>query len=161
MKGANATRGLVLAVSCLVLGFVGGWAIANMGGKTIALPDAKVDVTVAKAAPKTTEQTDTTGEAAGGAQPARADVSVTVLNASGVAGRAAQVGTQLKGLGYTQVQTDNAAQVTGTSVYYADGAKAQATLVAGDLQVAASAPLAGSAVAAAAKGAKVVVVLGK
>lgn len=161
MNGANVTRGLILAVSCLVLGFVGGWAIANMGGTTIPLPEAKVDVTVATSAPKTTEQTDTAGEVAGGAQPQRTEVSVTVLNASGVAGRAAQVGTQLKGLGYTQVQTDNAAQVTGTSVYYADGAKAQATLVAGDLQVATTAPLDGSAVATSAKGAKVVVVLGK
>lgn len=158
MNGPNITRGLILALSCLVLGFVGGWTIANMGGSTVALPDANLDVTVQKPSPVTGQATNTA------TTPAVVDVkktSIMVLNASGVAGRAGQTGTLLTGKGYTAVSVDNAPQVTGNTVYYADGAKGPAAQVGADLQITAFQPLAGSTVESSAKGAKVVVVLGK
>jgi hypothetical protein len=161
MNGANMTRGLVLAISCLVLGFVGGWSVANLGGKTIALPDANLDVTVAKPNPVTSDETGqpSTGTASTAVDPK--SLPILVLNASGVAGLAAKTKGLLTGKGYTSVSVDNGATVTGTTIYYADTAQAAATQLGTDLQVTRTAPLADSSIATAAAGAKLVVVLGK
>lgn len=159
VKGSSVTRGLVLAVSCLVLGFVGGWTLGNLGGDTVALPSAKVDVTVETPNPKTTDQTPPSTST--GADVDRGTVAVHVFNASGVEGAAAKAAASLKGLGWTTVTTGNVPRATGTAVYYVDGAKEAATLLGGDFQVTQIAPLAGSAVASAAPAAaKVVVVIG-
>lgn len=156
MNGPNVTRGVILAVSCLVLGFVGGWSLANIGGKTIALPDARLDVTVAEPNPITTA-------AAGETVPEPVDpksVPILVLNASGVEGQAAEVQGILAGKGYTAVAVGNAAGVTGNTVYYEDTVLEAATQVGTDLQITTVAPLAGTAIAGSAGDAKVVVVLG-
>jgi len=160
MNGANMTRGIVLALSCLVLGFVGGWSVANLGGKTISLPDATLDVTVAKANPVTS---DDTGQSNGTVSTAvdPKTLPVLVLNASGVAGLAAKTKGVLTGKGYTSVSVDNGATVTGNTIYYADTAQAAATQLGTDLQVTRTAPLADSPFAASAAGAKLIVVLGK
>ena len=157
MNGPNVTRGIILAASCLVLGFVGGWSVANLGGDTIALPDANVDVTVAKPNPVTTAAEGQTATVAVDAKSA----SILVLNASGIDGRAGETQKLLTGKGYTAVSVDNAAQVTGNTVYYADTAQDAATQIASDLQITATEPLAGSALAADAGDAQVVVILGK
>lgn len=161
MNGANATRGIILAVSCLVLGFVGGWSVANLGGKTLSLPDANLDVTVAKANPVTSDVDTSTGGGTSTAAVNPKAVAVLVLNASGVAGLAGKTRTTLIGKGYTAVTVDNAATVTGNTIYYADGAQAAATAVGTDLQITRTAPLADSPIAASSGGAKVVVLLGR
>ena len=89
------------------------------------------------------------------------DLVVVVLNASGVNGRAAATATQLQGLGYAKVTTGTIAQVTGTSVLYAEGAKAGGDQLAADLQLQTVAPLAGNPAETAAAAAQLVVVLGK
>lgn len=158
MTGANVTRGLILAVSCLVLGFVGGWSLANIGGKTIQLPEARLDVTVAKPNP-VTGSVDPGGTTAAAIDPKTAQI--LVLNASGVAGQAGRTQSLLTGKGYTAVNVDNASPVTGNTIYYADTAKDAATAVGADLQITTLEPLVGSAIADAAGDAAVVVVLGK
>lgn len=156
MNGPNVVRGAILAASCLVLGFVGGWSLANLGGKTIELPDARVDVTVATPTPSTSDAGTTSTTTA--ADPTAA--TVLVLNGSGIAGRAADTRTVLVGKGYTAVSVGNTDQVTETAVYYAADAAAAASAVAADLQIATTSPLVGSGIASAAGDADVVVVLG-
>lgn len=162
MSGPNVTRGLILAVSCLVLGFVGGWSAANLGGKTIALPQANLDVTVQEPAPVTGQGEGTTSSptVTGADKPVTA-TSILVLNASGIAGRAAQTQTVLRSKGYTSVAVDNAELVTGNTIYYGQSALEAASKVGTDLQITATKPLDGSPYAATAKGAVVIVVLGR
>jgi hypothetical protein len=131
----------VLAVSCLVLGFVGGWSLATVGGDDVKLPDANVDVTVEKPAPRT----ETVAPARGETPPERAQVTVAVLNGTGTAGLAAQTATQLKELGYAKVTTGNTPARTGPSVvYFRDGAKAAADRLAKDLKLESALPIEGT-----------------
>lgn len=123
-------RPVVLAVSCLVLGFVGGWALANVGGDELSLPDANVDVTVEQPAPKTN-----TLEAQTPVAPARDTIAVSVLNGTTRPGFAATTAETLKSRGYTKVTSGNTATQTGpTVVYYREGAQAAAEQLVADLQ---------------------------
>ncbi len=178
MNGSNWIRPVILAVSCLILGFVGGWTLASVGGDTVDLPDASLDVTVgdttaATDGTPTGAQTGTgeqpagtdTGTATGGetpdAPPARDTVNVAVLNGSGVNGKAGETATTLKGLGYTTVQTGNAATRSGDVVYYRADAKPAADQVAADLRIAEVSPIEGAAIASSAPAAaQVIIVLG-
>ncbi len=148
----------MLAVSCLILGFVGGWVLAGVGGDEISLPDARVDVTVEKPTPKTT----TVAPAQDVPPPARADVVVGVLNGTTRTGLAASTATTLKGLGYTTVSVGTASAQSGpTVIYYREGAKAAADRLATDLQVEAVTELAGTPLEqSAAAGTQLVVLLG-
>ena len=155
---SNWIRPVVLAVSCLVLGFVGGWALAGVGGDEIALPDARVDVTVETPAPKSTTVTPP----ADAAPPARSEVVVSVLNATTRAGLAASTATTLKGLGYRTVTIGTATPQTGpTVVYHREDAKLAADQLAKDLRVDTVTPIDGTPIApSAAPDTDVVVVLG-
>jgi len=183
MNGPNWIRPVILAASCLILGFVGGWTLASLGGDTVDLPDASVDVTVTDTTPATdatgttADPTDTTGTAAtdgtdtqastgtgtdaAAPAPPRDTVAVAVLNGSGVNGKAAETATQLTGLGYANVQTGNAERRTGSVAYFRPDAKPAADQLASDLQITEVAPIEGSPVASSAPAtAQVVVVLG-
>ena len=143
VTSSSRIRPIVLAVSCLILGFVGGWALATVGGDEVALPDANVDVTVERPAPKTTtvEPTEAT-------PPARGTVGVSVLNGTTRAGLAATTATTLKTLGYTKVAAGNTAAQTGpTVVYYREGARIAADQLAKDLQAETVSPLDGTSLA--------------
>lgn len=158
MATSNWVRPVVLGASCLVLGFVGGWTAASIGDDTVALPDAKVDVTVEESAPKTTSVAEPVAKA-----PERSSVAVTVLNGTTTPGRAAETATQLKERGYTTVTTGNTGTVSApTAIYYRKDAKPGADLLAKDLQVTRVSPIEGTAIAADAEATKaqVVVVLG-
>ncbi len=158
MSSSTWIRPVVLAVSCLILGFVGGWALASVGGDEISLPDARVDVTVEKPTPKTT----TVAPAADAPPPARGDVVVSVLNGTTRTGLAASTATTLKGLGYTTVSVGTASARTGpTVIYFRAGAKAAADQLATDLQVETVTALDGTPLKqSAAAGTQLVVLLG-
>ncbi len=158
MAASNWVRPVVLGASCLVLGFVGGWTLANVGGDTVSLPEANVDVTVEPSAPKTASVAEPVEKT-----PERGTVSVAVLNGTTTPGRAAQTATQLKELGYTTVATGNIGTQSGPStVYFVAGAKPGADQLAKDLQLSTVTPIEGTAIAAdsEAAGSKVVLVLG-
>ena len=157
VSSSSPLRPIVLAVSCLILGFVGGWALANVGGSEVALPDANVDVTVEQPAPKTTTVAPTVVE-----PPARDAVTVSVLNGTTRAGLAATTATQLKGLGYSKVTSGNTpAQAGPTTVYYRDGAQPAADQLAKDLQAQTVTAIDGTSLAQSTPaGTQLVVVLG-
>lgn len=157
MSGSNWVRPVILAVSCLILGFVGGWSLASVGGDKVSLPDASVDVTVQEPTPRTTT-VETRAERA----PARGTVAVAVLNGTTRAGLAATTATQLRGLGYTTVTTGNTSAQTGpTIIYYRDAAKLAADQLAKDMQLDTVTPIAGTPLAQSAPStAELVVVIG-
>ena len=157
VSSSSPLRPIVLAVSCLILGFVGGWSLANVGGSDVTLPDANVDVTVERPAPKTTTVEPKVVE-----PPARQAVTVSVLNGTTRPGLAATTATQLKSLGYTKVTSGNTRTQTGpTTVYYRQGAKPAADQVAKDLQTQTITAIDGTPLAQSTPaGTQVVVVLG-
>jgi len=148
---------VVLAVSCLVLGFVGGWSLASVGGNDVRLPDANVDVTVEEPTPRTTTVA-TQAERA----PARSTVAVSVLNGTTRSGLAASTATRLKSLGYSTVTSGNTSGRNGpTVIYYREAAKLAADQLAKDLQVDTVTPIGGTPLAQAAPSTvQLVVVLG-
>ena len=157
VSSSNWVRPVILAVSCLILGFVAGWSLANVGGDSVALPDASVDVTVAQPAPGTTTVTPPEEQV-----PARPDLVLVVLNGTTRNGLAAQTATQLKALGYAKISVGTRSGATGpTVVYYREGQKAAAERLAKDLGVSTATPIAGTPLASAAPGsAQLVVLLG-
>jgi hypothetical protein len=132
-------RPLVLAASCLVLGFVGGWVIRGDGGKSVVLPSPTATATAPTAtAPTATGPTGRTSTAPPPAAPAvqRSNVTLAVLNGSSVTGLAARTEARAKSLGYAgaNLVVGNAPTQTGPSTaYYRPGGKAAARLVATDL----------------------------
>ncbi len=157
VSGSSWVRPVVLAVSCLILGFVGGWSLASVGGDEASLPDANVDVTVAAPTPRTT-----TVETQVERPPERSTVAVSVLNGTTRSGFAASTATQLKSLGYTTVTSGNTSARNGPSViYYRETAKLAADQLAKDLQVATVTPIGGTPIAQATPSTvQLVVVLG-
>lgn len=146
MSPSSWIRPVVLAASCLVLGFVGGWTLATIGGDEISLPDAKVDVTVEEPKPKTT-----TVDAPEDAPPPERDtVAVRILNGTSRAGFAATTAATLTGLGYTTITTGNTPTQSGpTVVYYREGAKPAAEQLASDLRSDSVTPIDGTPLATA------------
>jgi hypothetical protein len=157
VSSSNWIRPVILAVSCLIIGFVGGWSLSNVGGDSVSLPEANVDVTVQRPAPATTTVAPVDAQV-----PARDAVVVQVLNGTGRAGLAASTTTRLKGLGYAKVSTGNTSSQSGaTVVYFREGSRAAAERLAADLKVATVTAIAGTPLASGASGsAQVVVVLG-
>ncbi len=174
---ASWGRPVVLAVSMLVLGFVGGWILRGDDGPVTVVPPATTTADAASGATTTaggdgdsgesTAPTSTTPTApattAPPAPPARDTIELAILNATGTAGLAAQNQATAEGLGYTGVEVGNAPTQTGPSiVYFRAGDEAAADRVAEDFQVSGvlSLPDTGPLAAAAPGGAQVVLVLG-
>lgn len=159
MNSPNITRGIILAASCLIIGFVAGWTLASSGGTTVELPEAQLDVTVEPSTPAgaTTAPTDTSTAVEA---PDPKTSQILILNASGVDGRAGDTQAVLVERGYSAVTSGNADPATGNAIYYAADARSVADVVSGELQITDLKDLAGSPYEGASSGAVVVVVLG-
>ncbi len=173
MAGNNSSRGdggpawarpVLLAVSCIVIGFVVGWFARGDGGGVV-LPTvgnavattAPMDTTTApvdtSGAPTdttgltdttgttdTTSTTDTTGATVAGA-PARGQIRLVVLNGTQTAGLAAKTQAQAESLGYVNVGKGNASTQATTIAYYRTGQNAAAQQVGADLGAQSEKPL--------------------
>jgi LytR cell envelope-related transcriptional attenuator len=182
---ADWVRPVVLAVSCLVLGFVAGWALRGGDDGAIIIPAAPEATITAESPPPAAATTETTGTTATTATtdtappavtvpdpapppppalPEASAVTVAVLNGSGVTGLAGETATKLEGVGYTGVTPGNTAgQIGPTIVYYRPGEELAARKVAQDLGFGAAAvrPLTDAVpVTEAPAAAQVIVVLG-
>jgi hypothetical protein len=143
--GASAgwVRPLVLAASCLVLGFVGGWVLRGDGGKSVVLPAAPTDA-VATTPSRPRVVTTPTARPPKAARVSRATVTVAVLNGSGVGGLAGKTSARAVSAGYAQdkVVVGNAPAQSGPStVYYRPGARAAAQQAGRDLGIAKVLPI--------------------
>ena len=148
--GANQwARPVLLAVSCIVIGFVIGWFARGDGGGVVLPTVAEAVQTTATVASVdttgtsttfdttgTTATTDTTGTTGGtvtGA-PARDQINLVILNGTETAGLAGKTQTQAESIGYTTVGVDDAPETQATTVaYYRTGEQAAAQQVAADL----------------------------
>jgi hypothetical protein len=152
----NAVGAVLVAVAVLVGAFLLASGYDEEGG--IVDTGESSSATTATTAPAGGAETTTTTAAAAARPPAQ--VPVLVVNGAGVAGAAGTLANQLRAAGYTSVDTGNTSPVTATTVYFAEGAQAEAqavaTLVGTD--PAAVQPVSGAPVQAAA--ALVVVVIG-
>jgi hypothetical protein len=180
-------RPVVLVVSCLIIGFVGGWIFRGDDGTvTVLAPtpegdQSEVPVVTTGGGGGGTATTGTattgTGTSSGtvtappattasqepAAPPDRSTIAVAVLNGTTTTGLAAQTAGEAEALGYTGVTAGNAPTSTDpTIVYFRQGQRAAAQRVARDLQVSAvqQLPASGPLAQAAPDGAEVVVVLG-
>ena len=169
--GTNAwARPVLLAVSCIVIGFVIGWFARGDGGgvsrppvgtavettatvpaaSTVAADTTGTTATVATTGTDTTGTTGTTGATVSGA-PARDQIKLVVLNGTETAGLAAKTQAQAEAIGYVNVGKGNAAVQPTTIAYYRTGEDAAAKQVAADLGAQSEQPLvAGSTIESAA-----------
>ena len=169
--GSNAwARPVLLAVSCIVIGFVIGWFARGDGGgvtlppvgtavettatvpaaSTVAADTTGTTATVATTGTDTTGTTGTTGATVSGA-PARDQIKLVVLNGTETAGLAAKTQAQAEAIGYVNVGKGNAAVQPTTIAYYRTGEDAAAKQVAADLGAQSEQPLvAGSTIESAA-----------
>ncbi|MGD9696485.1 MAG: LytR C-terminal domain-containing protein [Thermoleophilia bacterium] len=181
-QGSRAwIRPLALVVSCLIIGFVGGWVLRGDDGPVTVLapPEPGTSTTgttttgTSTTATGTTTGASTTTAPTSSAQepatppPDRSQVSLAVLNGVGTTGLAGQTADQAESLGYASVATGDAPVQTGkpSIVYYRGDNEAAADRAGSDLGIAqvqalpAGGPVA-SAAQAAAPDADVIVVLG-
>jgi LytR cell envelope-related transcriptional attenuator len=190
-EGGRAwVRPVLLVVSCLIIGFVGGWLLRGDDGPvTVLAPTPEGDQSEVPVittgggggggggTATTGTSTTGTGTSGGGATPPattsapqepaappdRADIALAVLNGTSTTGLAAQTAGEAEGLGYVGVTAGNAPTSTSpTIVYFRPGQRAAAQRVARDLQVGAvqQLPTSGALAAAAPDEAEVVLVLG-
>ena len=146
---------MLLAVACIVIGFVIGWFARGDGGGVV-LPTvadavqttATVSTTATTAtAPtgtstvgttdttgiSTTGTTGTTGATVAGA-PARDQINLVILNGTETTGLAAKTQAQAESIGYSNVGVGDApATQANTVAYYRTGEDAAAQQVAADL----------------------------
>ncbi len=115
--GRPWVRPVVLVLSCLIIGFVGGWIWRGDDGPATVLPPAASpetgdtgSVTTGGGATttRTTPPPATSTAEAPVLPPERSAISLAVLNGTSKAGYAADVAGQAEGLGYTGVVTGNA-----------------------------------------------------
>jgi hypothetical protein len=145
-SGANQwARPVLLAVACIVIGFVVGWFARGDGGGVVlpTVADAiQTTATVATADTTatvgTTDTTGTTGTTGTGTTvsgaPARSEINLVVLNGTETSGLATSTQTQAESIGYTNVGKGDAPQTQATTiVYYRTGEQAAAQQVAADL----------------------------
>ena len=168
--GRPWVRPVVLVLSCLIIGFVGGWVWRGDSGPTTVIPPATPADTgdtgsVTTGGKGTTTRTTPAPATSTAEQPVlppeRSAISLAVLNGTSKAGYAADVAGQAEGLGYTGVVTGNAPSASVLTVYFRSGKRPAAERVAKDLLIDAVAALPGGAVSSAApSGAEVIVVLG-
>lgn len=167
--GTNAwARPVLLAVSCIVIGFVIGWFARGDGGGVILPPvGAAIQTTATVPATDTTaittdttattgtattgaSTTDTTGSTVSGA-PARGQIKLVVLNGTSTAGLAGKAQVQAQAIGYMNVGKGNSPVQPTTVAYYRTGQDAAAQQVAADLGAVSEKPLvAGSTIESAA-----------
>lgn len=150
---ADWARPVVLAASCLILGFVAGWALRGGEDSPIIIPAAASEPTTTTAERPTTTapatetataattptapQTVTQVEPLPPAEPSLpdpADIPVAVLNGSGVTGLAADTARRIEGLGYRGVTPGNTTAQTGPAlIYFRPGGDLAARRLAQDL----------------------------
>ena len=176
MAGNSSSRGssnawarpVLLAVSCIIIGFVIGWfARGDGGGVTLPPVGTAVETTATvpatdtvavdttgtidtTATVSTTDTTGTTGATVSGA-PARDQIKLVVLNGTETAGLAAKTQAQAQAIGYMNVGKGNSPVQPTTIAYYRTGEDAAAKQVAADLGAQSEQPLvAGSTIESAA-----------
>jgi len=162
--GANQwARPVLLAVACIVIGFVIGWFARGDGGGVV-LPTvadavqttatvANVDTvgtsttfdttgtTATTGTTDTTGTTGTTGSTVAGA-PSRDQINLVVLNGTETSGLAGKTQTQAESIGYVNVGKGDAPEPQATTVaYYRTGEDAAAKQVAADLGAQTEEPL--------------------
>lgn len=153
----------LIAVSFLVIGFVAGWIVrGDQGDTTVLAPPAEAEqqaiTTTAEPPPVTT-----VAEPEVVAPPPRNQIALAVLNGGTVTGAAASTAERAEGLGYRDVEADNAPAQSGPdTVYFIPGQRPAAERVAEDLLIAPVKPLptSGELADAVPDGTQVVVVLG-
>jgi hypothetical protein len=121
----NAVGAVLVAVAVLVGAFLLARGYDEEGGVVDTGESASATTTTTAPAAGGEATTTTTAVARPPAQ-----VPVLVVNGAGVAGAAGTMANQLKAAGYTTVDTGNTSPVTATTVYYAEGAQAEAQAVA-------------------------------
>jgi hypothetical protein len=142
--GRAWARPAALVVSCLIIGFVGGWVLRGDDGPTTVL-EARTPASGSGsgAAAGTTTQGTATAPPSGTTQaeppaapPDRADVGLAVLNGTDTAGLAGDTASQAESFGYEGVTAGNAPPgTTGPSVvYFREGQRPAAERVATDLE---------------------------
>ena len=139
-------RPVLLAVACIVIGFVVGWFARGDGGGVV-LPTvadavqttATIATTSTTATTATTGTTDTTGTtgttgATVAGAPARDQINLVILNGTETTGLAAKTQAQAESIGYANVGVGDApATQANTVAYYRTGEDAAAQQVAADL----------------------------
>ncbi|MFN8017209.1 MAG: LytR C-terminal domain-containing protein [Acidimicrobiales bacterium] len=159
-RDSNA-RGLVVILVAVVVGVLLLSQIGKGSGSSAKTTSKPPSTTAPLDSSETTEATTTTSEASTDRSPS--EVKVTVLNGSGKPGAAAATSDQLDAAGYTMGTPGNAPTTTPqTTIYYADGYKADAVQVATTLGKGTDSvkPLGDASLGTAAGDANVVVVLG-
>ncbi len=154
--GANQwARPVLLAVACIVIGFVIGWFARGDGGGVV-LPTVADAVQTTATVPttattatattgtstvgttdttgiSTTGTTGTTGATVAGA-PARDQINLVILNGTETTGLAAKTQAQAESIGYSNVGVGDApATQANTVAYYRTGEDPAAQQVAADL----------------------------
>ncbi len=172
--GANQwARPVLLAVACIVIGFVIGWFARGDGGGVVLPTVANaVETTATVSTTSTTDTTgttgttgttdttgttgttgttDTTGATVSGA-PARDKINLVILNGTETSGLAAKTQAQAESIGYSNVGIGDAPATQATTIaYYRTGEDPAAQQVAADLGAQTEEPLtAGSGVESAA-----------
>lgn len=136
-------RPVVLAASCVVIGFVGGWVLHGGGDSTATLPKVSDDFArslTAQSPPSRTVTVEDGATQTGGAvaAPDRGTVTVHVLNGTTTSGLAARTADRLRGIQYRDVSTGNVTTGSGQSVvYFRPGQRPAAAQLASDLQISA------------------------
>ncbi len=136
-------RPVLLAVSCIVIGFVVGWFARGDGGGVVlpTVADAveqtlsiqTTDTVGTSTTVDTTGTTDTSGSTVT-SQPPRAQINLVILNGTETTGLAAKTQTQAESIGYMTVGIGDAPETQATTVaYYRPGQEAAAQQVAADL----------------------------
>lgn len=159
--GANQwARPVLLAVACIVIGFVVGWFARGDGGgvvlptvadavqTTATVPQVDTlgtsttfDTTGTTATTGTTGTTGTAGSTVSGA-PARDQINLVVLNGTETSGLAGKTQAQAESIGYVNVGIGDAPETQPTTVaYYRTGEDAAAKQVAADLGAQSEEPL--------------------
>ncbi|MGZ8733617.1 MAG: LytR C-terminal domain-containing protein [Acidimicrobiia bacterium] len=133
----SAARGTLLIGVAVVIGIVLLQVVDNDTTGPIGDGGANGGAVVDDSSTSTTPQdTTTTTVAAGGGARQPAEISVQVLNGSGVAGAAAAMTEQLGTSGYVMIEPTDTSSASGTTVYCTGGldreASALAAAVGGD-----------------------------
>ncbi len=136
LERAVVLLGLFVIVAVLLLGRIHPTAAPGPSGGGSATPTTTVPAGGGSAPPTTAAPSRSTTTTAAKAVP---NVPVLVANASGTAGAAATVTNQLQLAGWTVQSPINAStHVSSTSIYYVQGQKAAALILASSLHLPAS-----------------------
>lgn len=164
-SGRAWVRPVALVVSCLVIGFVGGWILRGDEGPVTTLAPAPSAGASSGAVPAAGSGRTSAPARVTPPPPApdRSVISLAVLNGTPTAGLAAKTAGQAESLGYSGVTTGNAPTSSNPTIaYFHPGRRPAAERVARDLQISRveALPRTGAVAAGAPKGADVVIVLG-